>query len=114
MKHFNIIINKLKNWLKKLRNKNKKNTSTHFTKNELMHRVFCALEETGIMFSNEEIDEVISKELSEYLFDSLQIILFLVCLEQNLGYELSEELITSKNLKTITSLVDALYEANIM
>ena len=108
MKH---LITKLKKWFK--RNTKNDKFSNHFTKEELKDNIFLALEETGIIFTNEEIDKNTNIELSEYLFDSLQTILFLVCLEQNLGYEIPEELLINKNLNTINTLVDALFEANI-
>lgn len=92
-----------------LSNKNKIN----YSKKELKEKVYSALEETGVILSDNEKSSNKDLVLTEYLHDSLHTILFLVSLERNLGYDIADEILIKKNLKSINSIVDTLYNAKL-
>lgn len=79
-----------------------------FSKLELRNIIYHSLEETGIFFSDTDKESSQDVFLNEYLFDSIQIIRFIVALEQNLTFELSDEIFVKENLETINTLVDVL------
>lgn len=79
-----------------------------FSKIELRNIIFLSLEETGVFFSDTDKESDQEVLLSEYLFDSIQLIRFIVALEQNLAFELSDEIFFKENLETISTLVEVL------
>lgn len=90
----------------------KSKISDVFSKKELRNIIFLSLEETGVFFSDtdKELDQDV--DLNECLFDSIQSIRFIVALEQNLSFELSDEILLKENLKTINTLVEVLTSMN--
>ena len=74
----------------------------------LRNIIFLSLEETGIFFSDTDKESDQEIYLNEYLFDSIQLIRFIVALEQNLAFELSDEVFLKDNIATIGVLEEVL------
>lgn len=79
-----------------------------YSRMDLRSIIFISLEETGIFFSDTDKESDQELYLKEYLFDSIQLIRFIVALEQNLAFELSDEIFLKDNIATIGTLEEAL------
>ena len=111
----NYIIEKIKNNYYQNNKKNKTHVklSKVFSKNELRQKVFLALEDSGIIFLDSEKQSNQDIQIKDYLFDSLQMLLFLVALEQKIGYELADNIYIQKNLVSVDTIVDTLFESEL-
>lgn len=115
MSKINGVIKKIKSnfFPNNQKNKTYVKLSTIYSKIELRQRVFQALDESGIIFLDSEKQSEQDIELKDYLFDSLQILLFLVSLEQEIGYELADNILIRKNIDSINTIVDILFESEL-
>jgi len=100
-----------KNSISELDRENTIEISKVFSRQEINDIIFRALEEIGIVFSQKT--EQGNIDLNEYLDDSLQLIMFAVALEQNLGYALTEDILLKENLQSINFFSEILYKSRL-
>lgn len=71
-------------------------------------KIFDALEEMGINFTDAEKDSGADYDLCEYLQDSYEHIVFAMILEEMVGFELSDEVLVKDNLHSLNTLAGIL------
>lgn len=66
--------------------------------------IFHALAEMGICFSDSEKESMNDISIVDYLPDSIEQIMFVVVLEETIGFELPEDLLIKDNLLSLNNL----------
>ena len=66
--------------------------------------IFHALDEMGIFFTDSEKKSMNDVNIVDYLPDSIEQIMFVVVLEETIGFELPEELLIKDNLLSLNNL----------
>lgn len=74
-------------------------------------KIFIALEGLGINFSEAEKASGQDVDLREYLYDSIELIMFAITLEESVGFELTEEIFIEDNLKSLNTLASILKQS---
>lgn len=71
-------------------------------------KIFAALSEMGINFTEKEKVSNQDYDLCEYLQDSYEHIMFTLILEEIVGFELSEDILFKDNLHSLNALANIL------
>lgn len=85
--------------------------ATLLSKESIREKIFDALGELGVNFSDKEKTSAQDFDLSEYVQESIQLILFALALEENVGLELTDDIFVTDNLRSIDALVDILLQS---
>lgn len=73
--------------------------------------IYSALSEMGISFTDVEKEHMADVNIGEYIQDSIEQIMFVVALEEHLGFEIPDDVLTKESLSSLNELAALLEKA---
>lgn len=70
--------------------------------------IYSAMSDMGISFTDNEKKQMTDVNICEYIQDSIEQIMFVVALEEHLGFEIPDDVLTKEHLSSLNELASLL------
>lgn len=73
--------------------------------------IYSAMSDMGISFTDNEKEQISDVNICDYIQDSIEQIMFVVTLEEHLGFEIPDDVLTKESLSSLNELANLLEKA---